>query len=208
MADAKTPMQKQREQRRAQGWRDVNIWLTPEGQQRIARLMEPGESLSTLIDRALGALESLQGGQPRRSRTSEATSEPREDLQALIAREVSRYFTSDGFRDNLFIPFLKQALSSYLPSDLTRDLTREAITVPALPAPRSSAHAAAPVSSSPSKADIRTRLHTLRERGLSLQQIATVFNAEGVPTLSGKGRWQKGTIGHLLAHQARHHDAP
>jgi hypothetical protein len=36
MADAKTPMQKQREQRRAQGWRDVNIWLTPEGQQRIA----------------------------------------------------------------------------------------------------------------------------------------------------------------------------
>ena len=32
MAEMKTPMQKQREQRRAQGWRDVNIWLTPEGQ--------------------------------------------------------------------------------------------------------------------------------------------------------------------------------
>jgi hypothetical protein len=57
MTDSKTPMQKQREQRRAQGWRDVNIWLTPEGQQRIARLMEPGESLSTLIDRALVALD-------------------------------------------------------------------------------------------------------------------------------------------------------
>jgi Recombinase len=39
----------------------------------------------------------------------------------------------------------------------------------------------------------------LRDAGLSLQQIADLFNAEGVPTLSGKGRWQKGTIGKLLA---------
>src|SRR5919199_1894882 len=117
MADSKTPMQRQREQRRAQGWRDVNIWLTPEGQQRIARLMEPGESLSTLIDRALIALDAVRSGSTVSARTSEATSERREDLEALIAREVSRYFTSDGFRENLFIPVLKQALSSYLPSD-------------------------------------------------------------------------------------------
>src|SRR5687768_13446586 len=101
MADAKTPMQKQREQRRSQGWRDVNIWFTPEGQQRIARLTEPGESLSTLIDRALVALDALHSGRPVTPRTSEATSEPPGDLQLLIAREVSRYFTSDGFRDNL-----------------------------------------------------------------------------------------------------------
>jgi hypothetical protein len=25
------------------------------------------------------------------------------------------------------------------------------------------------------------------------------LNARGIPTLSGKGRWQKGTVGHLLA---------
>jgi hypothetical protein len=43
-----------------------------------------------------------------------------------------------------------------------------------------------------------TRLHTPREAGLSLQQIADLLNAERVPTLSGKGRWQKGTIGKLL----------
>jgi hypothetical protein len=73
MADAKTPMQKQREQRRAQGWRDVNVWLTPEGQQRIARLMEPGESLSTLIDRALIALEALHSDKTISSRTSDVT---------------------------------------------------------------------------------------------------------------------------------------
>jgi hypothetical protein len=33
---------------------------------------------------------------------------------------------------------------------------------------------------------------------LSLQHIADRLNADGVPTLSGKGKWQKGTIGNLL----------
>src|SRR5688572_11011603 len=36
-------------------------------------------------------------------------------------------------------------------------------------------------------------------QGLSLQMIANQLNAEGVPTLSSTGRWQKGTIGNLLA---------
>jgi hypothetical protein len=43
------------------------------------------------------------------------------------------------------------------------------------------------------------RLQALQAEGLSLQKIADRFNHEGVPTLSGKGRWQKGTIGNLLA---------
>jgi hypothetical protein len=56
-----------------------------------------------------------------------------------------------------------------------------------------------PAISPPNKADILARVRTLRDAGLSLQQIADLFNTEGVPTLSGKGRWQKGTIGKLLA---------
>jgi hypothetical protein len=198
MADAKTPMQKQREQRRAQGWRDVNVWLTPEGQHRIARLMEPGESLSTLIDRALVALEALRNGSTISSRTSEVTSEQLGDLQALIEREVSRYFTSDRFRDNLFIPLLKQTVSSYPPSDLTRYLTSEPITVPALPVHSSTARIRAPEGKD-QKTAVLTRLWTMQAEGLSLQAIANRLNAEGIPTLSGKGRWQKGTIGNLLA---------
>ena len=39
----------------------------------------------------------------------------------------------------------------------------------------------------------------MQAAGLSLQTIANKLNADGVPTLSGKGRWQKGTIGNLLA---------
>jgi hypothetical protein len=34
---------------------------------------------------------------------------------------------------------------------------------------------------------------------LPLQVIATQLNAEGEPTLTHKGQWQKGTIGNLLA---------
>jgi Recombinase len=197
MADAKSPMQKQREQRRAQGWRDVNVWLTPEGQQRIARLMEPGESLSTLIDRALAALDTIHS-RPIGSRTSETTSNHAEDLQAHIAHEVSRYFTSDGFRENLFIPLIIQALTRYLPSDLTRYLPSDAITIAALPAEGHSPHQQVAVTSG-DKHSIVKRLRDLQAEGLSLQAIANRLNNDGVPTLSGKGRWQKGTIGNLLA---------
>jgi hypothetical protein len=35
--------------------------------------------------------------------------------------------------------------------------------------------------------------------GLSLQAMANRLNKGGVSTLSGKGRWQEGTIGNLLA---------
>jgi hypothetical protein len=191
MADAKTPMQKQREQRRAQGWRDVNVWLTPEGQQRITRLMEPGESLSTLIDRALVALEVIHNGRTVRPRTSEVPSEQREDLQALIAREVSRYFTSDHFRGDVFTPLLKQALTSFLPSDLTRYLISEAITVPALPVHSST-------DCNDQKTVVLPRLRAMQAKGFSFQKIADELNAEGVPTLSHKGTWKKGTIYNLL----------
>jgi len=55
-----------------------------------------------------------------------------------------------------------------------------------------------PVRSAP-KASVLQRLQAMQAEGLSLQAIANRLNAEGVPTLSGKGRWQKGTIGNLLA---------
>jgi Recombinase len=49
------------------------------------------------------------------------------------------------------------------------------------------------------KAAVLQRLKALQAEGLSLQKMADRLNHEGVPTLSGKGRWQKGTIGNLLA---------
>jgi helix-turn-helix protein/recombinase len=49
------------------------------------------------------------------------------------------------------------------------------------------------------KAALVDRLRAMQAEGLSLQAIADRLNNEGVPTLSGKGHWQKGTIGNLLA---------
>jgi hypothetical protein len=51
----------------------------------------------------------------------------------------------------------------------------------------------------PDKAAILHKLRTLQAEGFSHQAMADRFNTEGVPTLSGRGRWQKGTIGKLLA---------
>jgi hypothetical protein len=48
------------------------------------------------------------------------------------------------------------------------------------------------------KARILPRLLAWRADGLSHQAMADRFNAEEVPTLSGRGRWQAGTIGKLL----------
>jgi hypothetical protein len=49
------------------------------------------------------------------------------------------------------------------------------------------------------KAALVARLHELKAQGLSLQAIANQLNAAGVPTISGRGGWQPGTVGNLLA---------
>jgi excisionase family DNA binding protein len=54
----------------------------------------------------------------------------------------------------------------------------------------------------PRKAELLARLRALYAEGHSLQAIANQLNAAQVPTLSGKGRWQKGTVGNLLAQTA------
>jgi hypothetical protein len=51
----------------------------------------------------------------------------------------------------------------------------------------------------PDRAAVLQRLRAMQAQGLSHQAMADRFNLEGVPTLSGKGRWHKGTIGKLLA---------
>ena len=55
-----------------------------------------------------------------------------------------------------------------------------------------------PVMSDP-KAALLQRLQALQAEGLSLQKIADRLNYEGMPALSSRGRWQKGTVGNLVA---------
>jgi hypothetical protein len=39
----------------------------------------------------------------------------------------------------------------------------------------------------------------MKAAGMNMQAIATQLNTEGVPTISGRGQWQKGTVANLLA---------
>jgi hypothetical protein len=51
--------------------------------------------------------------------------------------------------------------------------------------------------------EILQRVEALQARGSSLRAIATQFNEEGVATLSGKGRWDSGTLSRLLRRSDR-----
>ncbi len=53
------------------------------------------------------------------------------------------------------------------------------------------------------KATMVQRIQAMRTEGLSFGAIAARRNAEGVPTLSGRGRWAKGTIANLFMEAER-----
>ncbi len=53
------------------------------------------------------------------------------------------------------------------------------------------------------RAQLVSRVRAMYAEGLSMQAIANQLNDVGVPTISGKGRWQKGTVSNLLAESER-----
>jgi excisionase family DNA binding protein len=76
--------------------------------------------------------------------------------------------------------------------------TAAAAERPQAPAPQPSAPPA-DINPLARKAALIARLRALQAEGRSQQEIANQLNGEGVPTISGKGQWQKGTIANLLA---------
>jgi hypothetical protein len=47
------------------------------------------------------------------------------------------------------------------------------------------------------KAHLLERMRAMHAAGLSSPAMASQLNAESVATLSGRGRWRKGTVAHL-----------
>jgi Recombinase len=99
----------------------------------------------------------------------------REELSHLVERMVERV-----------VERLAERFTTSPPRQAERPERQERLqrSTPAIPDP---------------KAAVLQRLRAMQAEGLSLQAIANRLNNEGIPTLSGKGRWQKGTIGNLLA---------
>jgi Recombinase len=141
-----------------------------------------------------GRLPAQRGGGPGRPTTIRL-----EDLQAWCLSEGLAMPVEAGERlerlDELFAGM--QRLEHLMEQVLERLERSEHSTVaPALP---STAEDKKPQGEQ--RAALLQGLRAMQSEGLSLQAIAHQLNAEGVPTLSGKGRWQKGTIGNLLAQE-------
>jgi Recombinase len=98
----------------------------------------------------------------------------RDELEHMVSRVVER--VAEHMAERLTERFER--------SERSKRSERSGRSTPAIATPR---------------AAVLSRLQAMQAEGLSLQKIADRLNHEGVPTLSGKGRWQKGTIGNLLA---------
>jgi excisionase family DNA binding protein len=157
----------------------LNIERSAERAQRVERLKRPER--------------------PERSDIERPGAEGIELYAALerVERAVERLERSLDFAVDRVGERLERSIERSLERLIERLLARRAQeAVPAVPV-RPLARSAPDRSST--KATVLAMLQELRDRGLSLQAIANQLNAEGVPTLSGKGHWHKRTISKLLA---------
>jgi hypothetical protein len=130
-----------------------------------------------------GRLPAVRGGGPGKPTTIQL-----EDLQAWCIREGLAIPLEAGER-------LERLSSSTGIAEMMARLDQMFAGMERLE--RLERSTAAPALSS-SKAMVLHRLRAMQAEGLSLQAIANRLNNEGVPTLSGKGQWKKGTVSNLL----------
>jgi excisionase family DNA binding protein len=184
-----------------------------DGRLRCTLAGRPGKSTFVTLEALQQAGFTLPEEAARLERSSERSerpqrperpehAEPASDLAALnitldrLERTVERLERSLDMAIDRMDERAEHSIERALERVIERLLERRAReAVPAIPV-----RPWAKVPTEPSiKAAVLSRLRTMQAAGLSLQKIADQLNAAGVPTLSGKGRWQKGTIGHLLA---------
>jgi hypothetical protein len=144
------------------------------------------------------AMERL-GCAERAARSTDAS----QDIEALAGQYLARVIERQS---NYFDRFLKEDLTHLVERvveqvvDQVVERLAECFTAsPAIHLERAErVERSMPVIAAP-KAAVLNRLRVMQAEGLSLQKIADRLNNEGVPTPSGKGLWQKGTIGNMLA---------
>jgi recombinase/helix-turn-helix protein len=137
-----------------------------------------------------------------RSEHAERSIDAHQELEALAGQYLARVMERQS---NYFDLFLKEELTHLVERVVERvvDQVVERLTERLERSERSrrserpERSTVAPAISD-HKAAVLQRLRAMQAEGLTLQAIADRLNTEGVPTLSGKGRWQKGTVSNLL----------
>ena len=194
-----------RQRLREQGKKAVTVWLTAAEELRLKDLaltwhLSPSEVMQQ-------ALAQFHPGHPRAT----ATAPDAEQLRGLIRDELAAA--------SLVPDTVTAAVTAQVTETVTATITA---TLPALVREVVAAMAREPgplaVStmgnsgvtdteaprgadaghSTSEKAAVLARLRQMRSEGKSLEKMARELNAEGIPTLSGEGRWQKGTLQKLL----------
>jgi hypothetical protein len=152
-----------------------------------------------------GSLE--RSGRSERSMDSTVEVLAQQAVEAMAGQYLARVMERQS---DYFEAFLREELSHLVNRVLERVVDqvaerlaeRLAAQAPAYPersSERSTPAPALPPPGKAGKAEALRQIRRLQGEGLSLQSIANRLNTEGIPTLSGKGRWQKGTISNLLA---------
>jgi hypothetical protein len=168
---------------RDEGKAPVTVWLSREEKRRLEALAKTWHcSTSELVQQALGAFH------PASPPVTVAITDT-EQLRQFITATVTEIVTAT-------LPELvREMVEGIAREQATMPVTargKSGVTVPKTP---KSVLVGQP---SPEKAAVVARLREMRTQGMSLAQIAAELQAEGLPTLSGKGIWQKGTVAKLL----------
>jgi hypothetical protein len=161
---------------------------------------------SELIERSERAERSGRSERAERSMSPHEEARARQALETMAGQYLAQVMARQS---DYFEAFLRDELSHLVERVVDRvvdqvveRLAARLTAAPTIYRERSErpecAERSRPAIAAP-KAAVLKQLRAMQGEGLSLQAMANRLNNEGVPTLSGKGRWQKGTISHLLA---------
>jgi hypothetical protein len=170
-----------RRRHRESGDKSYLLWLSPTTQARLARLKQEGETLAELIDRALEALEG-------------------------VANSVAQQQPQDRQRLEIWVPDdLVDSLRAFLLGGVAQSVAQQRARVANSVADQREAVANLVAQQRVAKSVAKKRLiaqaEELLKQGLSCEEIAQRWNAEGVPTLSGRGQWFRRTISRMVGNE-------
>jgi recombinase len=181
-----------RRRHRESGDKSYLLWLSPTAQARLARLKREGETLAQLVDRALETLEGV----------AQSVANQRE----TVAKTVAERTQEDRQRLEVWVPDdLVDSLRAFLLGGVVQSVAqqREGVANSVAEQREGVANLVAQqrVANSVAKQRLIAQAAELRAQGLSWEEIARRWNAEGVPTLSGKGQWHRKTITRLVGNE-------
>jgi hypothetical protein len=185
-----------RSRMREAGLKAVTVWLPPEG----VALLKPYSELerSEVITRALKLLEKTDEGESTGKLIGKLTSnEPlKEAVQGLVAEllagplarleQLEAYITGNSTSKLTS----NEIITSNLTPKLTGNSTGEVLDI--------TGESTGKFTGKYTTEQLASRAVELREQGLSWTEITRRWNAEGIPTPSGKGQWHDSNIARLV----------